>query len=100
MKQFHAAKKRIRVSVGESVRIVRELQAREIGVAIHYPMAIHQQEGFQPLLKGAASFPVAERLASEVFSLPLCPDLTDGEAQTVLDELHSVLHADSAQVAR
>lgn len=26
MKQFHAAKKRIRVSVGESVRIVRELQ--------------------------------------------------------------------------
>ncbi len=30
-------------------------------------------------------FPVAERLASEVFSLPLCPDMTDGEAQTVLD---------------
>jgi transcriptional regulator with XRE-family HTH domain len=26
MKQFHAAKKRISVSVGESVRIVRELQ--------------------------------------------------------------------------
>jgi len=26
MKQFHAARKRIRVSVGESVRIVRELQ--------------------------------------------------------------------------
>jgi dTDP-4-amino-4,6-dideoxygalactose transaminase len=85
---------------GQRDRIVRELQAREIGVAIHYPMAIHQQEGFQPLLTGAASFPVAERLASEVFSLPLCPDLTDGEAQTVLDELHSVLHADSAQVAR
>jgi dTDP-4-amino-4,6-dideoxygalactose transaminase len=85
---------------GQRDRIVRELQAREIGVAIHYPMAIHQQEGFQPLLKGAASFPAAERLASEVFSLPLCPDLTDGEAQTVLDELHSVLHADSVQVAR
>jgi UDP-N-acetyl-3-dehydro-alpha-D-glucosamine 3-aminotranferase len=84
---------------GQRDRIVRELQAREIGVAIHYPLAIHQQEGFQPLLRGVARFPVAERLASQVFSLPLCPDLTDGEAQTVLDELNSVLHADSAQVA-
>lgn len=85
---------------GQRDRIVRELQARGIGVAIHYPMAIHQQEAFQTLLRGAAGFPVAERLASEVFSLPLCPDLTDGEAQTVLDELHSVLHADSTRVAR
>ncbi len=85
---------------GQRDRIVRELQARGIGVAIHYPMAIHQQEGFQRLLRGASRFPVAERLATEVFSLPLCPDITDGEAQTVLDELHSVLQADSAQVAR
>jgi dTDP-4-amino-4,6-dideoxygalactose transaminase len=37
---------------GQRDRIVRELQAREIGVAIHYPMAIHQQEAFQPLLTG------------------------------------------------
>ena len=85
---------------GQRDRIVRELQARGIGVAIHYPIAIHQQEGYKPLLRGAARFPVAERLANEIFSLPLCPDLSDGEARTVLDELHSVLHADSAQVAR
>ena len=85
---------------GQRDRIVRELQTRGIGAAIHYPIAIHQQEGFKPLLRGAARFPVAERLATEVFSLPLCPDITDGEAQTVLDELHSVLQADSAQVAR
>lgn len=73
------------------VRVVACLQAIQQSL---------QQEGYKPLLRSAASFPVAERLASEVFSLPLCPDLTDGEAQTVLDELHSVLHADSAQVAR
>ena len=90
----------VRALDGQRDRIVRELQARGIGVAVHYPIAIHQQEGFQPLLRGAVSFPVTEQLASEVFSLPLCPDLTDGEAQIVLDELHSVLHAESAQVGR
>ena len=63
-------------------------------------MAIHQQEAFQPLLKAGARFPVAERLASDVFSLPLCPEISNGEAQTVLDELDSVLQADAAQVGR
>jgi len=80
--------------------IVRGLQARGIGAAIHYPIAIHQQEAFQSLLTGPTRFPVAERLASEVFSLPLCPDMTDGEAQTVLDTLHSVLQAELAPVDR
>jgi len=80
--------------------IVRELQARGIGAAIHYPIAIHQQEAFQSLLTGPTRFPVAERLASEVFSLPLCPDMTDGEVQTVLDTLHSVLQAELAPVDR
>ncbi len=85
---------------GERDRIVRELQARGIGAAIHYPIAIHQQEAFQSLLRGTAGFPVAERLASEVFSLPLCPDIADGEAQTVLDSLHSVLQIELARVTR
>jgi dTDP-4-amino-4,6-dideoxygalactose transaminase len=85
---------------GQRDRMVRELQARGIGAAIHYPIAIHQQEAFQSLLRGTARFPVAERLASEVFSLPLCPDIADGEAQTVLDSLHSALQIALARATR
>jgi dTDP-4-amino-4,6-dideoxygalactose transaminase len=88
----------VRAGGGQRDRIVRQLQARGIGVAIHYPIALHQQEALRPLLGAALRFPVAERLASEIFSLPLCPDLTDGEAQTVLDELRSVV-TEAAQVS-
>ena len=56
-----------------------------IGAGIHYPIAIHQQEAFKPILKGVASFPNTEQLASQIFSLPLCGDLRDDEARTVID---------------
>jgi dTDP-4-amino-4,6-dideoxygalactose transaminase len=71
--------------------MVRELTARGIGVGIHYPVAIHQQEAFGPFLEPGRAFPSAERLASEVFSLPLCPELTDAEAATVIEALDAVL---------
>ena len=90
----------VRARDGQRDRIVRELQTRGIGAGIHYPIALHQQEAFRPLLGDGVRCPVAERLASEVFSLPLCPDLTDEEAQTVLDELGSLMKDESAQVAR
>jgi dTDP-4-amino-4,6-dideoxygalactose transaminase len=78
---------------GQRDRLVRALQARGIGVGIHYPVAIHQQDAFAPLIPAGASFPVTERLGSEIFSLPLCPDLTDEEAGVVLEELAGVLAA-------
>lgn len=46
------------------------MQARSVGVGVHYPIPIHRQEAFQPLLKDRGEFPVTERLASEVLSLP------------------------------
>lgn len=76
---------------GQRDRIVRELQARGIGAGIHYPVAIHQQDAFRPLLKQPLRLPAVERLSSEVFSLPLCPDLLDAEADAVVDELLQIV---------
>jgi dTDP-4-amino-4,6-dideoxygalactose transaminase len=83
----------VRVPAGDRDRMVRSLQVRGIGVGIHYPIAIHQQKAFAAVGTRGASFPATERLASEIFSLPLCPDLRDDEAQTVVDELLLVLDA-------
>lgn len=83
----------VRVAAGERDRLLKALQTRGIGAGIHYPIAIHQQKAFKPLLKSGASFPVTEQMASEVLSLPLCPDLTDDEAQTVVTELLMALDA-------
>jgi dTDP-4-amino-4,6-dideoxygalactose transaminase len=81
----------IRVPASARDRIVGALQTRGVGAGIHYPIAIHQQAAFKPLLKGPASFPATERLAGEILSLPLCGDIRDDEADTVIAELTRAL---------
>lgn len=87
----------IRALNGGRDEILRALHAKGIGAGIHYPIAIHQQEAFEPLLEAGASFPVTERLASQILSLPLCPDLRDDEARTVVDAVMTTI--ESAPVA-
>lgn len=81
----------IRIPNRERDRVVRSMQGRGIGVGVHYPIAIHQQQAFAALLKPQCSFPVTERFATEVVSLPICGEITDGEVETVIDELRRAL---------
>src|SRR5262249_22491842 len=78
---------------GRRDALVAALQARGVGAGIHYPIAIHQQEWFRPLLATRPRLPVTERLSSEVLSLPLCADLTDAEADMVADQLVAAIGA-------
>lgn len=63
------------VRVADRDRVRTALTARGIGTAIHYPLALHQQDGFRHLGFGPGAFPVAERCAAEVLSLPVSPHL-------------------------
>ena len=78
---------------GRRDAIVSALQARGIGAVVHYPRAIHQQECVRTLPMVLHPVTASERLASEVFSLPLCPDLTDEEVQVVIDGLMNAIDA-------
>ncbi len=49
-----------------------------IGTLIHYPVACHQSGAYAPAMP-KARFPVAEKLAREVLSLPISHTLTDEE---------------------
>ena len=51
------------------------LRQQGIGTLIHYPMPVHLQPAYQDLGYGPGSLPVTERLAQEVLSLPLYPEL-------------------------
>jgi dTDP-4-amino-4,6-dideoxygalactose transaminase len=81
----------VRVPAGERDRIAKALQARGIAAGIHYPIPIHRQEAFQPLLRARRTFPATERLAAEMLSLPICADITDAEAATVIEEFTCAL---------
>lgn len=59
------------------------LTKQEIGCAVHYPVPIHLTKAFARLGYKKGDFPVAEALSRQVLSLPLFPELTDGEAEKV-----------------
>jgi len=69
-------------------RILRALAGRGISCGIHYPITIHLQKAYRTLGLGRGSFPVAERCAREFLSLPMFPELTPEQIETVAREMH------------
>ncbi len=63
-------------------KLLEHLASRGIGSSVFYPIPIHQQEAYHD--HNHYHFPVAERIAREVFSLPVHPGLTHDEIQTII----------------
>jgi dTDP-4-amino-4,6-dideoxygalactose transaminase len=59
------------------------LTERQIHTGIHYPIPVHLQPAHADLGYHAGDFPVAEAAAAEVLSLPMFPELTDAQVETV-----------------
>jgi dTDP-3-amino-3,4,6-trideoxy-alpha-D-glucose transaminase len=60
------------------------LASRGVETLVHYPRAVHQHPAWRELARPGALFE-SERAAAEVLSLPLYPQLTDDEADTVIE---------------
>jgi dTDP-4-amino-4,6-dideoxygalactose transaminase len=75
-----------------------QLSARGISTGVHYPIPVHLQEGYR-LGYGEGSFPVAEKAAKEVLSLPIHAELPPAHRQRVIDAIReaSTAGARSAQ---
>ena len=61
-----------------------------IETLIHYPVPIHLQPAYSECFSQRSRLTVTEALASEIVSLPLYPELTDGEVDYIIE---AVLHA-------
>jgi dTDP-4-amino-4,6-dideoxygalactose transaminase len=53
------------------------LRERGIATGIHYPGPLHLQPAYEHLGHARGDFPIAERCADEIISLPMFPELTD-----------------------
>ncbi len=74
----------IRVPDGRRDRLRRFLAEANIGTEVYYPLGLHQQECFAYLGYAPADLPETCRAAREVLSLPIFPELTAREQQTVV----------------
>jgi dTDP-4-amino-4,6-dideoxygalactose transaminase len=65
----------------------RQLREAGVGTGIHYPLPAHQH-GYVRDVVGEVSFPVAERLASEVLSLPVHPGLSPADLEQIVEAVN------------
>ncbi|WP_298455189.1 DegT/DnrJ/EryC1/StrS aminotransferase family protein [uncultured Cellulomonas sp.] len=71
--------------------ILARLAERGIELNVSYRWPVHTMSGFAHLGVPAGSLPVTERLADEIFSLPMYPSLPVDRQRRVVDELTDVL---------
>jgi dTDP-4-amino-4,6-dideoxygalactose transaminase len=63
------------------------LQQDGIGTGIHYPVPVHLQKAYLGKLKGADSLPVTERIAKEILSLPMYPELPQADLAFTIEKV-------------
>ena len=63
------------------------LKERGVSTAIHYPIPLHLQPAFAYLGYKKGDLPVAERVADEVLSLPIYPEMTDRMVDFVIESV-------------
>jgi len=73
------------VKVDRRDNFMKHLQERGVSTGMHY-IPNHLYEIYKPY---ATPLPVTERVWSRLVTLPLFPDLTDAETQTVIDAVTS-----------
>jgi dTDP-4-amino-4,6-dideoxygalactose transaminase len=72
-------------------KVLESLAARGISCGIHYPKPVHLQNAYTQLGLGRGSLPVTELCADEVLSLPMFPELTQTQVETVAFELNGLV---------
>jgi dTDP-4-amino-4,6-dideoxygalactose transaminase len=58
-----------------------------IGTGIHYPIPLHRQRAYEALGYEAGDFPVCEKIAAEIVSLPMFPGLRSEQQVRVAKEI-------------
>jgi dTDP-4-amino-4,6-dideoxygalactose transaminase len=71
----------IRVKNRDDVQ--RHLSDNHIATGLHYPVPLHLQKAYADLGYNVGDFPIAEKVASELLSLPMYPGLTEDQQKWV-----------------
>jgi dTDP-4-amino-4,6-dideoxygalactose transaminase len=63
------------------------LTENQIATGLHYPVPLHLQKAYSNLGYKKGSFPVSEKVASEILSLPMYPDISESQQNKVVEKI-------------
>ena len=81
------------VRTNQRADLVKALEKAGIGSLIHYPIPPHLQEAYAELGQGKGTYPLAEKLAETVLSLPMGPHIPLASVDEVCDVIRRTLVA-------
>ena len=81
------------VRVARRDHLMKCLAEKGIGTGIHYPVPVHLQKAYADLKHKKGDFPISEACADSFLSLPMFPELTDAQVETVAQEVKACLAA-------
>jgi len=71
------------IEVDDREQVMAHLAERGVASGLHYPVPLHLQPAYSDLGYEKGAFPVAEARADRILSLPMFPEMTDTEIDTV-----------------
>ncbi len=89
----------LRVPDGHRDPLRQFLSDANVGAEIYYPVPLHRQACFESLEMGPGSLPVTEQAVDEVLSLPIFPELTESQQQSVVDRIAAYYAAEARHAA-
>jgi dTDP-4-amino-4,6-dideoxygalactose transaminase len=75
------------IRVQDREELQKHLSAAKIDSGIHYPIPLHLQKAYENFGYKKGDFPVTERVAMEIVSLPMYPSLTPEQQRRVIEKV-------------
>jgi dTDP-4-amino-4,6-dideoxygalactose transaminase len=83
------------VRVRDRDRVLRRLHEEGVGAGVHYPYPVHLTPAMAHLGGVPGQFPVSERAAGEILSLPIFPGITAAQQERVVEALLAAVLQDA-----
>jgi perosamine synthetase len=77
------------IRVGNREELIEQLDDHGVGTGIYYPNPIHELEAYDDY-EGPTDLDAAETVAEQALSLPVHPNLTQEDLETIVDVMHEV----------
>jgi dTDP-4-amino-4,6-dideoxygalactose transaminase len=85
------------VRVRDREGLQKHLSEAKIDTGIHYPVPLHMQKAYANYGYKVGDFPVTERIAAEIVSLPMFPQLTEKQQRRVVENVKEFASKDAGK---